>query len=48
VSEERVGKRRRRRSRAEVERLVAEYEASGLSREEFCQRHGLALATLAR
>ena len=39
---------RRRRSRGEVEQLVAEYEASGLSQVEFCQKHGLSLATLAR
>ena len=39
---------RRRRSRAEAGQLVAEYEASGLSRVEFCQKHGLSLATLAR
>ena len=39
---------RRRRSRAEAGQLVAEYEASGLSQVEFCQKHGLSLATLAR
>ncbi|MEX2263881.1 MAG: hypothetical protein WD696_18145 [Bryobacteraceae bacterium] len=39
---------RRRRSRAEVEQLVAEYEASGLSRAEFCRKHGLSLTTLNR
>ena len=39
---------RRRRSRAEAGRLVAEYEASGLNRVEFCQKQGLSLATLAR
>jgi hypothetical protein len=38
----------RRRSRAEAEQLVAEYEASGLSRVEFCRKQGLSLATLAR
>ena len=38
----------RRRSRAEAGQLVAEYEASGLSRVEFCREHGLSLATLAR
>ena len=48
MSEEQAGKRRRRRSRAEAERLVVEFEASGISREEFCQQHGLALATLVR
>jgi hypothetical protein len=38
----------RRRSRAEAGQLVVEYEASGLSRVEFCREHGLSLATLAR
>ncbi len=38
----------RRRSRAEVERLVAEYETSGLGRQEFCTKHGLSLSTLNR
>ena len=39
---------RRRRNRAEAERLVAEYEASGMGRQEFCRQHGLALVTLDR
>ena len=39
---------RRRRSRAEVERLAQEYEASGLGRQEFCDKHGLSLSTLNR
>ena len=39
---------KRRRSRAEVEQLVTEYEASGLSRTEFCRQKGLSLSTLAR
>ena len=39
---------RRRRSRGEAEQLVAEYEASGLSRVDFCHERGLSLATLAR
>lgn len=39
---------RRRRSRVEAEQLVAAYEASGLSRVEFCRQQGLSLATLAR
>jgi len=37
---------RRRRSRAEVEALVAEFEASGLMRAAFCQHRGLAVGTL--
>ena len=44
----RVVEVRRRRSRAEAEQLVAEYEASGLSQVEFCRKQGLSLATLAR
>ena len=36
----------RRRSIAEAMSLVAEYEASGMSRRAFCSSHGLALATL--
>jgi transposase-like protein len=40
--------RRRRRSQEEVERLVAEYEASGLGGQAFCQTHGLSLSTLNR
>lgn len=37
---------RRRRSRAEAEALVAEFEASGLMREAFCRQRGLAVGTL--
>jgi hypothetical protein len=37
---------RKRRSRLEVQRLVAEFEASGLTRDAFCQQRGLSLATL--
>jgi hypothetical protein len=38
----------RRRTRAEVEKLVSEYEASGLRRQAFCDKHGLSLSTLSR
>ncbi len=41
-----VGRRGRRRSRAEVEALVAEYEASGITRKAFCAGRGLSEATL--
>jgi hypothetical protein len=41
-----VGVVRRRRSRAEAEALVAEFEASGLNREAFCQQRGLSVGTL--
>jgi hypothetical protein len=33
---------------AEIGALVAEYETSGLSRVNFCQSHGMSLATLSR
>lgn len=39
---------KRRRSRAEVEQLVAEYEASGMGRTAFCQQRGISLSTLTR
>lgn len=35
-----------RRSASEVSRLVREYEASGESRREFCERRGIAVNTL--
>jgi hypothetical protein len=39
---------RKRRSSQEIERLVTEFEASGLRQMEFCKSHGLALSTLQR
>jgi hypothetical protein len=39
---------RRRRSRAEADQVVAAFEASGLSRVEFCHQQGVSLASLAR
>jgi hypothetical protein len=39
---------RRRRSRAEADQLAVEYEASGLSQKEFCQRRELSLKALGR
>jgi hypothetical protein len=41
-------KTKRRRSRAEIQQLMAEYEASGLGCTAFCQQRGLSLSTLAR
>ena len=43
-----AGSVRKRRSRVEVEKLVAEYEASGLTRDVFCQQRGLSVAALYR
>lgn len=37
-----------RRSRAEIEQLVAEYESSGLAGVAFCQQKGLSRSTLTR
>ena len=48
MNEEQVCAVRRRRSRQEVEQVVAEYESSGLSQIEFCRERGLALSTLGR
>ena len=39
---------RRRRSRAEADQLLTEFEVSGLTAVEFCRQKGLSLATLAR
>lgn len=39
---------KRRRTRAEIEQLVAEYEASGVGRTAFCRQKGLSLSTLSR
>jgi hypothetical protein len=46
MSEEQVRAVPRRRSRAEAGRLAAEFEASGLSRREFCRSRGLNVSTL--
>src|SRR6202050_3740118 len=48
MNEEQVSVVGRRRSRQEVEQLLAEYESSGLSRSEFCRERGLSLSTLSR
>ena len=46
MNEPQVYRRSRRRSREEADRLVMEYEQSGLTRRIFCSQHGLPLATL--
>ena len=38
----------KRRSRAEVQRLVTEFVSSGMRRNEFCQSRGLSFSTLDR
>lgn len=39
---------RRRRTRAEIRQLVAEFIGSGMRRSEFCRRRGLSFGTLNR
>ncbi len=41
-------KNQRRRGRAEIEQLVAEYEASGLGPTAFCRQRGLSSSTFVR
>jgi hypothetical protein len=48
MNEQQVCVARHRRSRAEVEQLIAKYETSGLSRIEFCAKHELSLSTFSR
>ena len=38
----------KRRTRAEIQQLVAEFVSSGIRRNEFCQSRGLSLSTLDR
>ena len=48
MTENQEGPGRKRRSGEEINRLVLEFEASGLRQSEFCRNHGLALSTLQR
>jgi hypothetical protein len=49
MTEKECAKQRRRyRSRAEADQLAAEFESSGLTQREFCERRGVALKSLAR
>ena len=48
MTEQGVPKKARTRSRAEADALAADYEASGLRRQEFCQQRQVAFKTLAR
>lgn len=41
-------KKQRHRTRAEADELAAEYEKSGLTREEFCRQKNVPLKTLCR
>jgi hypothetical protein len=46
MNEEQASTVTRRRTPAEAAQLVKEYEASGLSKAEFCRGRGLAISTL--
>lgn len=48
MNEEQRGAGRKRRTRAEVQQLVAEFMSSGMRRSEFCRSRGLSLSTLDR
>ena len=46
MNEPQAHRTRRRRSQEEADRLVMEYEQSGLTRRIFCRQHGISPATL--
>jgi transposase-like protein len=48
MDERQLKAERWRRSGAEMKELMAAYEGSGLSAQEFCEQHGLARSTLYR
>jgi hypothetical protein len=48
MSDEQGGVGKGRRTTAEIEQIVSEYESSGLNRSQFCRGHGLTLGTLNR
>jgi hypothetical protein len=48
MSEKQTGRRRRHWTRSEADRIAAEYETSGLAREEFCEQKTVTMKTLAR
>ena len=48
VEAHQAGARRHRRSAAELQSLVSQFEGSGLSRFAFCREHGLAPQTFDR
>lgn len=45
-NETRVSVQQQRRTRLEIAQIAAQFAESGLSRSEFCRRHGLSLNTL--
>jgi len=48
IEEKEVGRRRRRRTPAEIQQIVSEFKSGELTQIEFCRRQGLKLSTLGR
>ncbi len=48
MTEEQSVVEKRRRTPAEIEQIVCEFESSGLNRSQFCRRQGLTLGVLNR
>ena len=46
--EQKVRRRKRRRTPAEIQQVVSEFESGDLTQVEFCRRHDLVLSTLGR
>jgi hypothetical protein len=46
MTEEQGVVRKRRRTSAEIQQIVSEFNGSGLNRSQFCRRQGLTLGTL--
>jgi len=48
IKEQEVRRRRRRRTPAEIQQIVSDFESGELTQVEFCRRHDLVLSTLGR
>jgi hypothetical protein len=48
MTDEQEAAQKRRRTPAEVEQVVSQFEGSGLNRSQFCRQQGLTLGTLNR
>ena len=48
IEKQAVRQRRRRRTLAEIEQIVSEFNSGELTQVEFCRRQGLVLSTLGR
>jgi hypothetical protein len=48
IEKQEVRNRRRRRTPAEIERIVSEFNSGDLTQIEYCRRQGLVLSTLGR